>query len=60
MTTTETTTEIPIVFYCKDCKQIVKVEKIGNTYLYKCHECKGENVVFGTKKSIQNFYHLKE
>lgn len=53
------TQEIPIVFYCKDCKEIIKGEKIGAKYLYKCPKCKGENVAFGTPKSIGNFYHLK-
>lgn len=52
-------TEIPIVFYCKDCREIIKGEKIGNTYTYKCPTCKGDNVAFGTKKSVNNFYHLK-
>ena len=54
-----TTNEIPIVFYCKDCRAITKGEKIGVKYVYKCATCKGENIAFGTPKSISNFYHLK-
>lgn len=51
--------EIPIVFYCKDCRKIIKGEKVGAKYVYKCPDCKSENVAFGTPKSINNFYHLK-
>ena len=52
-------TEIPIAFYCKDCREIIKAEKIGSKYVYKCPNCNGENVAFGSVKSINNFYHLK-
>lgn len=51
--------EIPIVFYCKDCRALVESEKIGNKYMYKCLTCGGENVAFGTPKSIANYYHVK-
>lgn len=51
--------EIPIVFYCKDCRKIIKGEKVGAKYVYKCPDCKSENVAFGTPKSINSFYHLK-
>lgn len=54
-----TNTEIPIVFYCKDCREVIKAEKIGTKYNYKCTTCNGENVAFGTPKSISNFYHTK-
>ncbi len=53
------TSEIPIVFYCKDCRKTIKGEKVGAKYVYKCPDCKSENVAFGTPKSITNFYHLK-
>jgi Zn finger protein HypA/HybF involved in hydrogenase expression len=53
------TSEIPISFYCKNCREIVKGEKIGSKYVYKCPSCKGENVAFGSTKSIANFFHVK-
>lgn len=49
----------PIIFYCKDCQKIVEVEKVGTRYIYKCKQCQGANVAFGTEKSVRNFFHLK-
>ncbi|MDX9970301.1 MAG: hypothetical protein RBS56_00130 [Candidatus Gracilibacteria bacterium] len=47
-----------IVFYCKDCQEIVKTHKVGSKYVYKCAKCGTKNVAFGTKKSISNFFKL--
>lgn len=49
-----------IVFYCKDCEQIVDVSRCGKKYVYKCKKCGTKNVAFGTKKSIYSFFHVKE
>ena len=49
-----------ILFYCKDCEQIVDTEKVGSKYVYKCKKCGTKNVAFGTKKSIYNFFHLED
>ncbi|HAU40107.1 MAG: hypothetical protein UV80_C0006G0081 [Candidatus Peregrinibacteria bacterium GW2011_GWF2_43_17] len=50
-----------ILFFCRDCQKIVPdPKKIGNKYIYKCNLCDGKNVVFGTKKSILNYFRIKE
>jgi len=50
----------PIIFYCKDCEEVVKTEKVGRKYVYTCKICGTKNVAFGTQKSITNFFHLKD
>lgn len=49
-----------IIFYCKDCEQIVDTMRVGGKYVYKCKLCGTKNVAFGTVKSITNFFHLKD
>jgi len=49
-----------IVFYCKDCEEIVETDRCGRKYVYKCKKCGTKNVAFGTKKSIYSFFHLSE
>ena len=49
----------PIMFYCRDCQKIAQTEKVGTRYVYKCTQCQGNNVAFGTEKSVRNFFHLK-
>ena len=49
-----------IIFYCKDCEQIVDAMRVGGKYVYKCKLCGTKNVAFGTAKSITNFFHLKD
>lgn len=49
-----------IVFYCKDCGEIVDTEKCGGKYVYKCKKCGTKNVAFGSKKSISSFFRLEE
>jgi len=50
----------PIIFYCKDCEEVVQTEKVGKKYVYRCKICGTKNVAFGTPKSIYNFFHLKD
>ncbi len=50
----------PIIFYCKDCEEIVSTHKVGRKYVYKCAKCGTKNVAFGTEKSIRSFFHIKE
>ncbi len=45
-----------IVFYCKNCKELISAEKIGKKYQYKCPLCKEKDVAFGTERSIKNVY----
>ena len=49
-----------IIFYCKDCEEIVDTEKVGGKYVYKCKKCGTKNVAFGTVKSIKNFFKIDE
>ncbi len=50
-----------ILFFCRDCQKVVPDPKrIGKKYSYKCSACDGKNVAFGTKKSICDYFHLKE
>ncbi len=49
-----------IIFYCKDCEEIVKTTKVGSKYVYKCNKCGTKNVAFGTKKSIFHFFKIEE
>jgi len=61
MTETEFKDEdFKIIFYCKDCEEIVDTEKVGRKYVYKCKKCGTKNVAFGTTRSINGFFRLDE
>jgi len=47
-----------IIYYCMDCQKPVVPKRIGNKFRFACTLCKGENVAFGTEKSIENFYRI--
>ncbi len=49
-----------IVFFCKDCEEIVETNRVGNKYVYKCKKCGTKNVAFGTRKSIYSFFHVDD
>jgi len=49
-----------IIFYCKDCEEVVETERFGRKYVYKCKKCGTKNVAFGTKKSISGFFRIEE
>ena len=50
-----------IVYYCKDCKQIVEAKPVGGKKLkYRCSTCNGDNVAYGTEKSVKSVYKIKE
>ncbi|MFA5947446.1 MAG: hypothetical protein WC806_00535 [Candidatus Gracilibacteria bacterium] len=49
-----------IIFYCKDCEQIVDTFRVGGKYVYKCKQCGTKNVAFGTPKSIYGFFHIRD
>ncbi len=57
--TKDTGSPVKIVYYCKDCEKLVAPKRIGKKLRFKCEECKGENVTFGTEQSIHNFYKIK-
>ena len=58
----EKTEHVPnILFFCRDCQKVVTgPKKIGSRYIYQCPICNGKNVAFGTKRSICDYFHLKE
>jgi len=45
-----------IIYYCCDCEKIIKPKRIGNKFRFSCSICKGDNVSFGSEKSILNYY----
>ncbi len=50
-----------ILFYCKDCQQVVvDPKREGQKYVYTCPICKGKQVSFGTKKAVTDYFHIKE
>lgn len=57
---TTDTKKSEIIFYCKDCEEIVDTLKVGGKYVYKCKKCGTKNVAFGTKKSIYGFFRLED
>ena len=54
--------ELPsIIFFCRDCQKVIfNPQKQGAKYEYKCGVCKGTDVAFGTRKSIMDYFRLKE
>lgn len=50
----------PIVFYCKKCKKIVEAKQKGKKLIFKCPLCGQDSIAIGTKKSIENFYHITD
>jgi len=49
-----------IMYFCQDCKKLITPSRIGKRLRFACTECKGENVAFGTEKSLRLFYHIPE
>ena len=49
-----------IVFYCKDCGEIVETNRAGRKYVYMCKKCGTKNVAFGTEESIYGFFRLDD
>jgi Zn finger protein HypA/HybF involved in hydrogenase expression len=49
----------PVAYYCKDCRRFVAVTE-KRKLKYRCNECKGINVAFGTERSLKNYYKVKE
>lgn len=49
-----------IVFFCKDCEKIGDVKREGSRYVYTCSTCGTKNVAFGTLRSIERFFRIKE
>ena len=49
-----------IVFYCGDCEKEVSVERLPaqrrQKVKFKCKECEGTHVFFGTKRGITDYF----
>lgn len=52
--------ENPIIFYCKDCEEVVETSRVMGKYVYKCKKCGTKNVAFGSEKSIRSFFKIDE
>lgn len=49
-----------IIYYCLDCKKLVKPKRVGKKFQFSCAECKGKNVAFGSMASIAKYYKIPE
>lgn len=50
-----------MTFFCRDCQWVVvDPKKRGHKYEYQCPICKGPKVVFGTRRSIVDYFNIKE
>lgn len=53
-----------ISFYCRDCKKMVEVKRVDRSKKrkksvhFECMECGGKNVLYGTKKGLEQYFHL--
>ena len=47
-----------IIYYCRECKKEVKPKRIGKKFKFSCTECKGNNVAFGSEKSLSSYYKI--
>ncbi len=56
----ETGIPAKILYYCLDCERLVKPKRVGKKFQFKCAECKGKNVAFGTITSLANYYKIPE
>ena len=45
-----------IRYFCRDCKKLVSAQRIEGKLCFRCAECGGERVAFGTEASLQNIY----
>jgi DNA-directed RNA polymerase subunit RPC12/RpoP len=51
--------EKELTYYCKECKEVVEIHRDGKKDVFNCKKCGGKNIVYGTLKSIKDFFHLK-
>lgn len=49
-----------ISFYCKDCQQLVQVDRPNpHGYIFMCQICQGKNVAIGTQAGLLDMYKRK-
>lgn len=58
--TTENRKDTDIIFFCKDCQEVVETNRFGKKYVYMCKKCGTKNVAFGTVRSISTFFRLDD
>ncbi len=47
-----------VVFYCKKCKEIVDVNKIGQKLVFECKKCKSRDISIGTNEWVNQYYKI--
>lgn len=49
-----------ILFYCKQCKEEVEVERVldhgKSPVQFKCQECHSSDVIYGTARGVREYY----
>lgn len=49
-----------IVFYCRDCEEILEVERLSEKGVkFRCKKCGGRNICYGTRRGISSYFHTK-
>jgi len=48
----------PVVFFCRDCRKLVPAKKAEKKLKFSCEICGGKKIVFGTKRALENHFHL--
>ena len=56
----ETGMPAKIIYFCQDCKKLIKPKRISKKFKFSCTDCKGLNVSFGSEKSIANYYKIPQ
>ena len=50
-----------ISFYCKDCKELVEVERVHpGWYTFICKLCSGKNIALWTSEWLKEMYKIKK
>lgn len=52
-----------ILFYCRDCKKPVEVSRLNSSskkqkVRFRCDVCQSENVFYGTKRGLSQYFHF--
>ncbi|MDD3066895.1 MAG: hypothetical protein PHO48_03640 [Candidatus Gracilibacteria bacterium] len=49
-----------LVFYCKNCQEIVEAKQAKKKFHFVCPKCNKQDIAFGTEESIKNHYRIKD
>ena len=48
-----------VVFYCKQCEEVVETKKrTGKKLKFVCSKCEGQDIYLGTELGIRGFFHV--